>query len=95
MKKWFNYVLAIATGFLVYSFAYSEHALFLGGGAFIVIVGMIFGFDHIRNSAKVESLVFSLVGFYVALAAFGMTFPFSEQISQLYFLVGVGSLDNG
>ena len=79
MKKWFNYVLAVITSFLVYSFAYSQYASFLAGGAFLMIIGMIFSFDRIRNRVKVESLVFSLIGFYIAIAAFGMAFPFLSK----------------
>ena len=80
MKQWFIYTIALVTAVLVYSFAYSKYAPVLAGGIFIIILGMVFSLDRIKNKIRVESFVFSLIGFYIAVAAFGMAYPFISKL---------------
>ena len=88
MKKWFNYAIAICTATMVYHFTKSSHATFFAAGTLLLILGVIFSFDQFRSRLNTESLIFSLVGFFLAFAALGMGFPFLNQLpSYVYWPV--------
>ena len=83
MKKWFNYVIALVMSSLVYYSEQSFGGLLYAGGLFALIMGMIFSFDFLKARLNVESMLFSLLGFFLAFAAFGIAYPLLSKLPSL------------
>ncbi len=91
MKKWFNYVLGLGMSSLVYFTDQSPTGLIYAGVSFILIIGMIFGLDFLETQLKVESMLFSLTGFFFAFVAFGLGYPFLSKLPSvvMWSLLGI------
>ena len=80
MKKWFNYVVALGMSSLVYYSDQSENGLIYGSILFLLIIGMICSFDFLKKQLKIESMLFSLLGFFLAFVAFGIAYPLLSKL---------------
>ena len=91
MKKWFNYVIAFVTGSLVYYADQSLQGAISGSGVFLIIIGMVASLDFLKTRFKIESMLFSLIGFFLAFMAFGLAYPFLSKLPALvsWALLGI------
>ena len=91
MKNWFNYLIAFATSSLVYSSDQSINGVIYAGGVFALIVGMVICLDSLKEKFSAESMLFSLIGFFLAFMAFGLAYPFLSKLpdSAIWTLLGI------
>ena len=91
MKKWFNYVLGLGMSSLVYYTDQSQTGMIYAGILFVLIMSMLYGLDSLKNQLNIESMLFSLAGFFFAFVAFGMAYPFLSQLPTvvMWSLLGI------
>ena len=83
MKKWFNYVIALVMSSLVYYSDQSVDGMIYSGVLFLLIMGTVFSLDFLKAKLEIESMLFSLVGFFLAFAAFGIAYPILSKLPSM------------